>query len=285
VTAANAASYGYSQRSDGSWYLNYGAIHNSYDSFGYLSRIGSQSGSNPTSLSSIAGTWAQSGPTGGQLIAQVNAEDANKAATQAVVNWVNANVAANSTSTSVTAGDLVVKSFIDPGSVSPSLALMSPVANPSTFLTGTTTELVGSFTTQAIGFVGLLLIPTPTGSGDTLDQPLQATNTNAPPSFNQLYHYTQPENVISIQATGLWPNSWATDNPFYTPTQAQQLLALPNPDPPTVIIPIQTDPTQYIGPMPVDPTDDPVRSGGGVQYHFPIGVPPRQIGQPIYLGR
>jgi len=83
VTPANAFQYGYSQNANGTWYYNYGSVHNSYNGFGYLNG-GGNSGGAPGTLSSMVGTGSMPGMTGGQLIAAANA-----AAAQAVVTWVN----------------------------------------------------------------------------------------------------------------------------------------------------------------------------------------------------
>ena len=117
------------------------------------------------------------------------------------------------------------------------------------------------------------------GEDELLRQAQSSTNLKNSPYY--LYHYTQPQYVPGIMAAGLWPGSFATDQPNYTPLQAQQALALPNPVAPTIIIPIRMEPGDVVlGPRPVERTIDPPRTGGGMEYIFPGGVPQDRLGTP-----
>lgn len=69
-----------------------------------------------------------------------------------------------------------------------------------------------------------------------------------------------------------------------TGEQAQQLLALPHDSPPDSYYNVSVpDDWPVIGPGPVEATDNPARTGGGVEYIFPIGTPPGSVTGPFPL--
>ncbi|WP_148223859.1 hypothetical protein [Spirochaeta thermophila] len=88
-------------------------------------------------------------------------------------------------------------------------------------------------------------------------------------------HYSRIEYAESI-LSGLWPGTYVTtaEGPPMTGKQAQQLLALPHEEPPNcyyeVVLP---EGYPVIGPHPVEPTEVPPRTGGGVEYILPEGAP------------
>ncbi|MCX6938836.1 MAG: hypothetical protein NTU80_13280 [Verrucomicrobia bacterium] len=183
---------------------------------------------------------------------------------------------------------------------SPSLALVSPNAVPSIapFLAPAVsaapkigTSLITRALTGPLGFISALLTPNTANAPSPIQ--LNYLSSLETRSAFYLYHYTQPQYVSSIKSLGLWganPTSgrwgaFATDNPAYTPEGAHQLLAIPSPDAPSVVIPVRVEPGDlYWGPMIVQPTASPLRSGGGNEYIFPAGIPPDRLGTPYPAG-
>ena len=69
-----------------------------------------------------------------------------------------------------------------------------------------------------------------------------------------------------------------------TGSQAQELLALPHELPPNVYfeVTLPSD-TPVIGPKPVERTEIPERTGGGIEYILPGGAPEGTITGPFLL--
>jgi hypothetical protein len=85
---------------------------------------------------------------------------------------------------------------------------------------------------------------------------------------------------------GLNPGSYATtaEGAVMSGSTAQQVLALPHELPPDVYYEvIVPNSVPVIGPRPVERTDVPPRTGGGVEYIFPQGTPPWSVRGPFPL--
>jgi hypothetical protein len=69
-----------------------------------------------------------------------------------------------------------------------------------------------------------------------------------------------------------------------TGVEAQQKLSLPQSEPPNAVYRVRINQmeTPVIGPSIVNPTPNPVRSGG-VQYYLPYGTPPGSVTGPYAL--
>ncbi|GAB1488954.1 hypothetical protein MASR2M8_14020 [Opitutaceae bacterium] len=173
-------------------------------------------------------------------------------------------VVSNTDSGSTTEGTLL--GFVAPGT----LPSVGPASGAAALEAGAGEGLIASATRLVGGAVAFLLTPNtanaPSPQQINFDASLQADSTF------YLFHYAQPETVTSILNSGLYSadssvgrwGTFATDNPMYTPSGAQQSLALPAPVPPTVVIPIRVEPGDaFWGPMPVAPTINPPRTGGG----------------------
>ena len=83
---------------------------------------------------------------------------------------------------------------------------------------------------------------------------------------------------------GLRPGSYATHargRPM-SGTTAQQKLALPHETPPNSYYKVRVDSSVPVnGPGPVQPTQVPMRPGGGIEYTFPNGTPPGSVQGPF----
>lgn len=102
-------------------------------------------------------------------------------------------------------------------------------------------------------------------------------------NFEQYIHYGYASDAPYFRG-GLNPGGYATQGPIMTGPQAQEILALPNPQPPDSYYVITVPPSvPVIGPSPVQPTLDPPRTGGGIEYKFPSGTPPGSVTGPFPL--
>jgi hypothetical protein len=103
------------------------------------------------------------------------------------------------------------------------------------------------------------------------------------PCDRMFIHYGYASDVSKF-AGGLNPNAYATQGPIMTGLEAQQLLALPHELPPNsyyrVVVP---NDVAAIGPLPVQPTTVPLRTGGGIEFKFPNGTPPGSVAGPYPL--
>jgi len=67
-----------------------------------------------------------------------------------------------------------------------------------------------------------------------------------------------------------------------TGATAQQKLALPHDPVPNAYYKVQVGPNVKVnGPGPVQPTQAPIRPGGGIEYTFPNGTPPGSVTGPF----
>lgn len=98
-------------------------------------------------------------------------------------------------------------------------------------------------------------------------------------------HYGYAEDAAKFEG-GLRPGSYATHakgRPM-DGTTAQQKLALPHAMPPNAYYKVRVEPDVPVnGPGPVQQTQVPIRSGGGIEYTFPNGTPPGSVKGPYRI--
>ncbi len=135
---------------------------------------------------------------------------------------------------------------------------------------------VGGYLYTAIALGSLLSL-----SGDQA-QTSSATTKDACTSSSYV-HYGYA-NQSALFAGGLNPGAYATQGPIMTGPEAQQILALPHSLPPDSYYIITVPSTvPVVGPTPVAPTSDPLRTGGGTEFRFPAGTPPGSVSGPFPL--
>jgi RHS repeat-associated protein len=116
-------------------------------------------------------------------------------------------------------------------------------------------------------------------NGEPLPPPVEPhpapdPGSGAAPNQDVVYHYTTSDKGPSIQATGLWSQSSATDVGTYTPQEAVERLGVKTP--PDVVVEIQND-GQFVPNKPAIVWPHALGSGGGLDLTNPVRVPPQCI--------
>jgi len=145
---------------------------------------------------------------------------------------------------------------------------------------------VWAFSANPVPEVGKILAASSMFIGENCDEiQYDASGCTVAPKTTTFRHYGFADDAARFE-DGLRPGAYATHargRPM-SGTTAQQKLALPHDPAPNAYYKVRVGSNVKVnGPGPVQPTQAPIRPGGGIEYTFPNGTPPGSVTGPFQI--